>query len=73
VTSSGAGVILRTLLEHDFVDELRLSIYPVVFGVGERVLGEISNKKPMRLVDTKTTGGDVAHVTSASGTAWRRR
>ncbi len=55
--------LVRTLLEHDMVDELRLKIYPVVLGDGERLFGETSDKKPMRLVDTQTVDGDVVHLT----------
>ena len=42
----------RTLIEHDLVDELRLIVFPVVLGAGERLFGETSDQKPLRLVDS---------------------
>jgi dihydrofolate reductase len=55
--------LVHTLMEHDLVDELRLMIYPVVLGAGERLFGETSDKKPMRLVDTRTVGDGLTLLT----------
>ena len=46
----------RTLLEHDLVDELRLTVFPVALGTGERLFGETADKKPMRLIGTRMVG-----------------
>jgi dihydrofolate reductase len=59
----GSPQLARTLIEHDLVDELRLMIYPVVLGAGERLFGPTSDKKPIRLVDTQTVGDGIAILT----------
>jgi dihydrofolate reductase len=54
--------LARTLFEHDLVDELRLVVFPVVLGDGQRLFGETSDNKPMRLVDSKAVGEGLAFL-----------
>jgi dihydrofolate reductase len=53
----------QMLMEHDLVDELRLVVFPVVLGAGDRLFGETSDKKAVRLVDTRTIGDGLTRLT----------
>ena len=55
----------RALMEHDLVDEVRLIVFPVVLGAGERLFGEAGDERPMRLVDTRTVGDGLAFLAYA--------
>jgi dihydrofolate reductase len=63
IVIAGSFQLVHTLLEHDLVDELRLKIFPVALGAGERMFGQASDKKPMRLLDTQTIGDGIAYLT----------
>jgi dihydrofolate reductase len=56
----GSAQLVEALIENDLVDELRLMVFPVVLGTGKRVFGATSDKKPLRLVDSKVVGDGVA-------------
>jgi dihydrofolate reductase len=56
----GSPRLTQTLLEHDLVDELRMMVFPVVLGRGKRLFGETSDKKRLRLTDSKVVGDGIA-------------
>jgi dihydrofolate reductase len=55
--------LVHTLMEHGLVDELRLTVYPVAVGAGERLFGEKGDKISMRLRNTRTLGDGLAFLT----------
>ena len=56
----GSPRLTQTLLEHDLLDELRMTVFPLVLGRGKRLFGETSDKKRLRLTDSKTVGDGIA-------------
>jgi dihydrofolate reductase len=56
----GSAQLAQTLLELDLVDRLHLMVFPVALGAGKRLFGETSDKKPLRLTDSKIVGDGVA-------------
>jgi len=65
VVVHGSAQLAQELLDRDLVDELRLMVFPVVLGRGKRLFGETSDKKQLRLVDSKTVGDGVTILTYA--------
>ncbi len=51
----GSTGLVRTLIEHDLVDEFRLMIDPVVLGGGKRIFRDDGEIRTLRLVDGQVT------------------
>jgi dihydrofolate reductase len=60
---AGSAQLVQGLLEHGLVDELRLMVFPVLLGEGKRLFGDVSEKKPLRLTDSRTLGQGIALLT----------
>ena len=69
---NGSVQLVRTLLDHDLVDELRLMVFPVVLGAGKRLFGDAAGPIAFRPVETKPAGS-VAILTLERADASPRR
>ena len=63
VLVTASSLLVRALLEYDLVDELRIKVFPVVLGDGQRLFGATSAMKSMRLLDARCIDGDTAYLT----------
>jgi dihydrofolate reductase len=60
----------RTLIDHDLVDELRLVVFPVVLGEGERLFDSTIRNKPVRLIESATIGGGLLYLRYGLRPGW---
>lgn len=63
IGTAGSPGLVRSLLENDLLDELVLTIHPVIAGKGKRLFSNESDIKRLKLVENKTTetGVIIAH------------
>ncbi len=63
---AGSGTLLRTLMQHDLIDEYRLMVHPVVLGSGKRLFQDANVKRVLRLAGIKTFSSGIIVLTYQS-------
>jgi dihydrofolate reductase len=65
----GSRRLSQALIGIGLVDELRLLVYPLVLGAGDRLFGETQDRIALRLVESRPLGGGVVNMIYAPATA----
>ncbi len=56
---AGSGELVRTLMQHDLVDEYRLLVYPLVLGRGKRLFKDVAKPVNLKRLETRSFTTDV--------------
>jgi dihydrofolate reductase len=62
ISISGSPTLVRSLLEEDLLDELRLMVHPIVVGSGKRLFEDGGDQKALQLVDSKIFSTGVLYL-----------
>jgi dihydrofolate reductase len=55
---AGSAQLVKTLAEHDLVDEYRLMVFPILLGTGKRLFSDGTPRATLRLADATRVGAD---------------
>ena len=58
----GSAQLVRTLMEHDLIDEYRLMVFPIIVGKGKHLFEDGEDGRILELVDSKTFGTGVVYL-----------
>jgi dihydrofolate reductase len=67
----GSGQLIRSLMQHDLIDEFLLIIHPLVLGSGRRLFPEDGTATMLQLADVTPTTSGVVVATYRSGSSAR--
>jgi dihydrofolate reductase len=62
---TGSATLVRSLLRHDLLDELRLMVCPILVGSGRRLFEQAGDRKELALLDSRTFSTGVVSLTYA--------
>ncbi|MEV4139331.1 dihydrofolate reductase family protein [Dactylosporangium sp. NPDC049742] len=62
ITVSGSATLVRSLLDHDLLDELELLVHPLVVGHGARLFDNGGKHRPLNLIRSTTFDTGVLHL-----------
>ena len=66
---SGSATLMQALMEHNLIDEYRISVHPLVIGGGKRLFPEGGQNSKLQLVGAKTLSSGVVILTYTPATA----
>jgi dihydrofolate reductase len=55
---AGSRRLVQELLDSDLVDQVNLMVFPVALGTGDRMFGEMDERKTFKLIESKPVGSD---------------
>lgn len=61
IMTQGSSDLIRTLQQHDLVDEYRLLVNPLIIGTGKRLFAEGAAPVAWKLTESRTTGAGVQY------------
>jgi dihydrofolate reductase len=59
---AGSATLVKSMIENDLVDELRLMVFPVLLGAGKRLFPEGEAKHRLKLLEARTVGDGISLV-----------
>jgi dihydrofolate reductase len=63
IAISGSAGLVRSLLGQGLLDELRLLLFPVVVGSGQRLFDGVTERLPLTLLNSRAFSGGVVRLT----------